>query len=124
MDNKELNIIEYLSGLTPYLFDKAVLKRIAFDRGLGNIVDCRVLTQKEKDLLRADILYTAYLSPNTIASYSAKHGNYSKSIGQQTISADEKERLYNSFINIYRKYNDEKLEEIESSSSNLQWIPL
>ena len=118
----KFDIIEYLSGITGFVFDKAVLNRIALDRGVQDVIAYEELDTKTKDLLRADLLYTAYLSPNVWASSTNSHGSYTNTIGSQTIYAEEKERLYNSFINIYRQYEDEKLEEIESSSNSLQWL--
>lgn len=118
----EFDIIEYLSGITQFTFDKAVLKRIALDRGVSKVSDYEDLTQKQKELLRADLLYAAYLSPNIWASSTHSHGSYTKTIGSQTIYAVEKERLYNTFIGIYRKYEDEKLNEIEGTNATLQWL--
>ena len=119
MTNK-YNIIDYLSGLTGFVFDKAVLQRIALDRQVLDI-EPQSLDQKTKDLLRADLLYTAYVSPNVWASSTHSHGSFSQTIGSQTIYSDNKERIYEIFIGIYRKYEDEKLSEIDDSST-LQWL--
>ena len=116
----KMDIIDYLSGLTGFVFDKAVLQRIALDRQALN-VDPKELDVKTKDLLRADLLYTAYISPNVWASHTHAHGSFSQTTGSQTIYNEDKERIYNVFMGIYRKYNDEKLEEIEDSST-LQWL--
>ena len=116
------NIIGYLSGLTGYVFDKDVLQRIALERGVLDVVDFSELDERTKELLLADLLYTAYLSPNIMASYSVKHGSYSRSTGGQTIYAKEKERLYNIFSKIYRKYNDSMAESVGSLDCNLQWL--
>lgn len=121
MDEK-FDIIEYLSGLFTFTFDKAVLKRIAIEREVSNIVDYGELDTKTKDLLKADLMYAAYYSPNVWASSTQGHGSYTKTIGSQTIYAEEKERLYNAFYNIYKKYEDDKLEELDGSESNLQWL--
>lgn len=119
---EKINIIEYLSGLTTYVFDKAILKRIALDRGVLDVDDCSVLEQKTRDLLKADLLYVAYTSPNVWASSTHSHGSFSQTIGSQTIYVEEKERLYNMFMNIYKQYNDDKLSEVSASDSNLQWL--
>lgn len=116
------DIIEYLSGITQFTFDKAVLKRITLERGVYGVSSYNELDIQTKDLLRADLLYTAYLSPNVWASSTQSHGSYTKTIGSQTVYAIEKERLYNSFIGIYRKYNDNKLAEIEGNDATLQWL--
>lgn len=118
----KFDIIEYLSGLTGFVFDKAVLKRIALDRGVYCVQNYVELTQQDKDLLKADLLLVAYLSPNVWASSTHAHGSFSQTIGSQTFYTEDKERLYNQFINIYKKYDDEKLEELEGSDSNLQWL--
>lgn len=120
MDAK-FNIIEYLSGLTAFVFDKAILKRIALDRGVYNIVEYSDLTTQQKELLRADLLFVAYMSPNVWASSTNSHGSFTQTVGSQTVYSDDKERLYNVFMGIYKKYNDEKLDEIETIG-NLQWL--
>lgn len=117
------DIIEYLSGLTQFVFDKAILKRIAYDRDVIEVTDYEELDAKTRDLLRADLLYTAYISPNVWASSSQSHGSYTKTVGSQTIYTEDKERLYNTFVGIYKKYEDPMLEEVESSDSgSLQWL--
>lgn len=118
----KFDIIEYLAGLTGYVFDKAVLKRIALDRGVNEVVDYDELDEQTKDLLRADLLYVVYLSPNVWASSQQSHGSYSKSIGSQTTYSADKERLYNLITGIYRKYDDSKLTEIQENKSTLQWL--
>lgn len=118
----KFDIIDYLSGVTSYVFDKAVLDRIAWDREVDSITSYDELDSKTKDLLKADLLYAAYLSPNTWASHTNKHGSYSQSVGGQTMSNAEKDRLYNTFIAIYKKYDDAMLAEIENEQGYLQWM--
>ena len=116
----KFDIIDYLSGLTGYIFDKAVLKCIALDR---KVLDANPLSldQKTKDLLRADLLYTAYTSPSVLASSTQGHGSFTHTIGSQTTYEYDKERIYGIFIGIYRKYNDDKLIELDDCST-LQWL--
>lgn len=120
----EFNIIEYLSGLTGFVFDKAVLQRIALERNVSNVTNFEELDTKTKDLLRADLLYAAYCSPNIWASSTQSHGSYTKSIGSQTLYVKDKERLYNMFYHIYNKYEDDKLEEIKANEATLQWLDI
>ena len=117
MDGK-FDIIEYMSGLTGYIFTKAVLQRIALERGVDGVTDYDDLTPMMRDLLFADLLYTAYCSPNVMASRS--HSGMSNSVGSQQIYESEKERLYNTFIGIYRKYGDVKADIIDGAT--LQWL--
>ena len=118
----DFDIIEYLSGLTQFTFDKAVLKRIALERDVLDVADFSELSQRDIDLLRADLFYTAYLSATTWANSTVSHSGYSKTIGNLVVSASDKERLYNLIVGIYRKYDDDKLEEIEGIGATLQWI--
>lgn len=121
--NGKFDIIEFLSGLTNYVFDKAVLKTIALGRDVADVTSYDELDKKTIDLLEADLLYKAYYSPNVWASSSQSHGSYSKTVGSQTFYLEEKERIYKRFSYIYKKYNDEKFEEIENSNEgSLQWI--
>ena len=117
------DIIEFLSGLTGYVFDKAVLKRIALERRVYNVKNYSELTTQDIDLLRADLLYTAYLSPNVWASSTSQHGSFARTVGSQTIYASEREKLYNMFYNIYKKYDDEKVEDLDSVGGTLEWLP-
>ena len=120
----DFDIIEYLSGLTEFVFDKSVLKRIALDRDVEEVTDYEELDKKMKDLLRADLLYAAYVSPNVWAGVSTSHGNFSKSIGGQTLSGKDKERLYNIIFHIYEKYGDERLDELKNNNTTLQWLDI
>lgn len=121
----EFDIIKYLSGvLGGYIFDRATLEAIAWEREVTDITSFDELDTKTKELLRADLARAAYYSPNVWASSSQSHGSYTKSIGSQTVYASEKQRLYNIFSAIYQKYDDEALKEIESEDCNLQWIEL
>ena len=71
--NGKFDIIEFLSGLTNYVFDKAVLKTIALGRDVADVTSYDELDKKTIDLLEADLLYKAYYSPNVWASSSQSH---------------------------------------------------
>lgn len=119
----EFDIIKYLSGiLGGYVFDKAVLERIALERGVLDVADYSSLDLKTRELLRADLAYAAYYSPHVWASSSQSHGSYTKTTGSQTTSESDKERLYSIFAPIYQKYEDPKIDEILESSGTVEWI--
>ena len=64
----EFDIIKYLSGIFGgFVFDKAVLERIALDRGVLEVTDYSELDTKTKELLRADLAYAAYYSPSMLS---------------------------------------------------------
>lgn len=119
----EFDIIKYLSGLLGgFVFDRATLEAIAWEREVTDVTSFDELDEKTKELLRADLARSAYYSPNVWASSSQSHGSYTKSIGSQTLYEGDRQRLYNIFYNIYKKYDDEALKVIESEDCNLQWL--
>ena len=115
----EFGIIDYMSGLTGFVFDKSVLLRIATDRKVLQMKP-EELEQRDKDLLTADLLRVACLSPNTIASQTNQHGAFTRTVGSQQIQ--DRDEIYNMMVRLYRKWNDDALEDVESASSSLQWL--
>lgn len=119
----EFDIIKYLSGLLGgFVFDRATLEAIAWEREVTDVTSFDELDEKTKELLRADLARAAYYSPNVWASSSQSHGGYTKSIGSQTLYNGDRQRLYNIFYNIYKKYEDAALEEITDTDSTVQWV--
>jgi hypothetical protein len=119
----EFDIIKYLSGLLGgFVFDRATLEGIAFEREVTDVTSFDELDTKTKELLKADLARAAYYSPNVWASSSHSHGSYTKSIGAQTLYEGDRERLYNIFSTIYKKYEDAALEEITDTDSTVQWV--
>lgn len=119
----EFDIIKYLSGvLGGFVFDRATLETIAWERKVANVTSFEELDEKTKDLLKADLARAAYYSPSVWASSSQSHGSYTRTIGSQTLYEKERERLYNIFSTIYKKYEDKALEQIEEEVSSVQWL--
>ena len=119
----EFDIIKYLSGLLGgFVFDRATLEAIAWEREVVDVTSFDELDDKTKDLLKADLARAAYYSPNVWASSSQSHGSYTRSIGSQTLYEGDRERLYNIFSTIYTKYKDAALEEITDTDSTVQFI--
>lgn len=114
------DILQYMSGLTGFVFDKAVLTRIALDRGVASVTDYDELTRRDKDLLTADLLLTAYLSPTTWASFQQTHGGFTKTVGSQSMY--NKEEIYDYLYNIYKQYDDEMLEELVDNGATVQFM--
>lgn len=113
----EFDILQYMSGLTGFTFDKAVLTRIALDRGVSEVTEYEELTKKDRDLITADLLLTAYLSPTIWASFTQSHGSYKKGVGAQSMY--NKEEILDWLRGIYEKYDDEKLEEVPDNSAKV-----
>ena len=113
---ENFNIIDYLSGLTAYIFDKSVLVTIARDRGVADIQTYEELEQQQKDLLLADLLFKVYIGANSSASYSQSNGNSKIAVGSQTIN--DKTSIYNTMYSLYSKWGDDKLSIISTLNSN------
>ena len=113
----EFDILQYMSGLTGFTFDKAVLVRIALERGVAEVTAFDQLTKRDRDLITADLLLTAYLSPNIWASFDQSHGSYKKGIGSQTMY--NKEEILDYLRGIYEEYEDEKLDEVPDNSAHV-----
>lgn len=113
----EFDILQYMSGLTGFTFDKAVLTRIALDRGVAEVTEYEELTKKDKDLITADLLLTAYLSPTIWASFTQSHGSYKKGVGSQSMY--NKEEILDWLRGIYEKYEDPMLEMVPDNSAKV-----
>ena len=114
------DIIRYMSSLTGYIFDDAVLERIALERNVAEVVSFAELSEKDKDLLTADLLFVLYTSPSKSASISKKHGQFSMSIGSQTIT--DKDGICRLMMRLYQKWEDPKVKEIEDMGGGLEWM--
>ena len=105
------DIIRYMSSLTGYIFDDAVLERIALERNVAGVASFSEITDKDKDLLTADLLFVLYTSPSQSASFSKKHGQFSMSVGSQTIT--DKDGIYDLMMRLYNKWEDATAEELD-----------
>ena len=114
------DIIRYMSSLTGYIFDDAVLERIALERNVAGVASFSDITEKDKDLLTADLLFVLYTSPSQSASISKKHGQFSMSVGSQTIT--DKDEIFDTMMRLYHKWEDPKVEELEDMGGGLQWL--
>lgn len=119
--NEQFDIYEYLSGLTGFYFDKAVLKRVAMRRGVVNASSISDIDDKMEDLLTADLLMSAYLSPTSTPSMTKQHGSFTMTVGSQTINS--KKDLYDMFVHLYKKWGDANLDKAEALGGELQWLP-
>lgn len=111
-----MTVLEWLEASTMYSsFTEKNFVKIAMDRGIdpsADVYDETVVTKRERDLLTADLIYTAVLlRPSNTASLSQSHNGYQKTIGsEQDFYQDDKIQYA---IRIYKKYGDEKAGDLE-----------
>lgn len=122
-DNMTFNIIDFIAGLYPYVFDIAVLRRVAYDCGVIEITEYSELTEEQKDRCRIALLETLVLNPYQTASQTSKHGEWQEQTGSQMTTAKNIESIKNELKRLYNKYGeDEKLEQLENETANLEWM--
>ena len=122
-DNMTFNIIDFIAGLYPYVFDISVLRRVAYDCGVIEITEYSELTEEQKDRCKIALLETLVLNPYQTASLTSKHGEWQEQTGSQMTTAKNIESIKNELRRLYKKYGeDEKLEQLESETANLEWM--
>ena len=118
--SEQFDIYEYMSGLTGFYFDKAVLKRIALRRGVAGASSINDIDERMEDLITADLLFTAYLSPTSTPTMTKKHGDFQLTIGSQTINSPDD--IYDILVYLYKKWDDNNLEKVEAIGGDMQWL--
>lgn len=116
-----MTVLEWLEASTMYSsFTEKNFVKIALDRGIDptwDVYDEEHVTKRERDLMTADLIYTAVLlRPSNTASLSQSHNGYQKTIGsEQDFYQDDKIQYA---IRIYKKYGDEKAGDLEELAEN------
>ena len=111
-----MTVLEWLEASTMYSsFTEKNFVKIAMDRGIdpsADVYDETVVTKRERDLMTADLIYTAVLlRPSNTASLSQSHNGFQKTVGsEQDFYQDDKIQYA---IRIYKKYGDEKAGDLE-----------
>lgn len=121
MLNGNFDIYDYLSGLTGYVFDISVLKRVALNQGVNEISDYSELSEEQKDRCKIELLETLLITPHQSASQTNKHGEWQTQTGSQTLTAASLENISKELRRLYRKYDElEKLDAMDDGT--LQWL--
>lgn len=124
-----MTVLDWLDASTMYSsFTEKNFIKIALDRGIDptwDVYDETKVTQKERDLMTADLIYTAVLlRPSNTASLSQSHNGYQKTIGsEQDFYQDDKIKYA---IGIYNRYNDPKGDDLANLVNNkrIKFVPI
>ena len=124
-----MTVLEWLEASTMYSsFSEKNFIKIARDRSIDpswDVYDESVVTKRERDLMTADLIYTAVLlRPSNTASVSQSHNGYQKTIGsEQDFYQDDKIQYA---IRIYKRYGDEKGEDLEelAAKKKIKSVPI
>lgn len=120
----EFNILNYLSGLTNFVFEKDVLVRVAYDCGVSDIEYYEDMTEQMRDKCEIALLETVVFgSPNGIASVTNQHGAFTQTVGQQTVTKDMVDNIKSRLSYLYSKNGfTDKLDALSSGVGTLNWI--
>ena len=120
-----MTVLEWLKKKTRYSFEEGNFEVIALDRGVqpdDDVYGANV-TKRLRDLMEADIIFTAVLlSPSNTASLSQSHNGYQKTIGQEQDFYQDEKITY--AIRIYTMYGDERAGILESARRKIKFIPI
>lgn len=121
-----MTVLEWLEAATRYTFEEQTFIKIARDRGCqptDDVYDESVVTKRQRELMTADIIFTAVLlSPSNTSSLSQSHNGFQKTIGQeQDFYQDDKIKYA---IAIYNLYGDERAEILEQQQKKIKFIPI
>lgn len=120
-----MTVLDWLKASERYTFEDGTFEKIAAERGCDIEADAfdAEITQRQRDLMLADIIFTAVLlSPSNTASLSQSHNGYQKVIGQEQ-DTYRKDKLKFALA-IYKKYDDEKAELLEAVVPKIRFIPI
>ena len=123
MSASTFDILEYLSGMTNFVFDKAVLKRIALECEVAEVEAYADLTEEDKDRCKIALLETIVYGPYQTASSTNQHGTYTLTVGAQTITSAALESIKSELRRLYKKYGeDDKLEALDGMDGEIKWV--
>jgi dissimilatory sulfite reductase (desulfoviridin) alpha/beta subunit len=120
-----MTVLEWLKKKTRYSFTEGNFEVIALDRGVQPMDDVygANVTKRIRDLMEADIIFTAVLlSPSNTASLSQSHNGYQKTIGQEQDFYQNDKIKY--AIGIYQKYGDDKADILMNMQKKIRFIPI
>ena len=119
----KFDIIDYLSGLTAYIFDVSVLRRVAMDNGVAEVREYNELDAEQIDRCKMSLLETLVLAPSQSASQTNKHGEYHAQTGSQMLTDKTREAIKAELRMLYRRYGeDERLQQLDSADTTMEWI--
>lgn len=119
-----MTILDWLTSSTRYSFDENAFIAIAAGRGIKDVTsDLDTLTEKEKDLMVADLIFTAMmLSPSSTSSISKSHNNFQYTVGSET-DLYQKDKL-NYAMYIYKRYDDPRYEVLANAKAKIKFIQI
>lgn len=118
-----MTVLEWLRASTRYTFNDDTFTKIAVDRGVQPCHDIMVIDDRAKELMTADIIFTAVLlSPSSTSSLQQSHNGYQKTVGSETDYYQADKIKY--AMQIYNKYDDSRAEALDGVRKRIKFIPI
>jgi hypothetical protein len=120
-----MTVLEWLEASTRYTFDEQTFTKIALDRGCNPDDDVygSSVTKQQRELMTADIIFTAVLlSPSSTSSLQQSHNGYQKTIGSETDYYQDDKITY--AIRIYNQYQDDRADILDSVKKRIKFVPI
>lgn len=122
----KLTVLDWLKSVgSGYVISENALIAIAQDRGVNDpsYKLYEALTNKEKDLMQADVIFQAVVfSPSGTASHTVQHNNFTEIVGSQT-DATQKMKLQWA-MSIYKTYDDGRYYSLNGSQAKVKIITM
>lgn len=103
-----VSIEDYLRGRVDFDIPDSVFVPIQMDRGVSHGQDVSELDSRTVELCYADLLMWATTTASMIQGESESDNGWSHQAQSKTLSINDKKRLEDRAIQIYRQYNDPK----------------
>lgn len=118
-----MTVLEWLKASTRYTFEDATFVKIALDREITVTDDVTTLSVRDKELLTADMIFSAVMfSPSSTSSQSYQHNGFVRNIGSETDIYQSQKINYAK--SIYKNYGDPKYDALESLNPKIKTISI
>lgn len=119
-----MTISEYLRGLIYFEVTDETINSIKYDRGVQEKEFIEDLTEKEKDLCKADLYIFAATSPSTKGSVEDVNGVWKHKDGGSTMAGGEAKKLIYLANRLYAKWGESQYgtSGIKIQSMGMKWM--
>lgn len=108
MAASKFDILDYLSGMTNFVFDKSALNNVALDCGVSDVESYLDLTEEQKDRCKIALLEKIVFGVYQTASTTNQHGAYTLTVGAQTITSAALLSIKSELKRLYKKYGEDE----------------
>lgn len=101
-----MTVNEYIEGLVAFEVPEKASNTILFSRGIDGEMTASELTQKQRDLIFADLLMYGITKPSSSGGEKKAHGGFSLTTKNETFTY--RDDWFKAAMAIYKKYDDPK----------------